>query len=109
MKTPQEEAELEILSMAGTCNCLTKSPDIKYHQKLCVYRLIVERNSLIEQNKLLIAVARAADTILVDYMAYFVDWERMANDKTYKPDYPDNVLKAQAALQALRETRKVEL
>lgn len=57
----------------------------------------------------LIAVAQAADVILTDYMTYFVDWERMANDKSYKPEYPDNVLKAQAALQALRATGKVEL
>ena len=90
MKTPQEEAELQILSIAGTCSCLTKSPEIVYHQKLCTYRLIVERNSLIEINKLLIAVTRAAnvyvDSGLVD------DW-----------------IDLQDEIKALRTTRKVEL
>lgn len=94
MKTPQEEMKIEILSIAGTCNCLTKSPDIKYHQKLCVYQLIVERNSLIEQQKLLIAVARAANKVAVapSQLLRFQELNGLDN-----------------ALIALRATRKVEL
>jgi len=31
-------------SLIGSCNCLTKTPEVKYHKKGCKYRLIVERN-----------------------------------------------------------------
>lgn len=32
-------------SLVGSCNCLTKSPDIQYHKRGCKYRLISERNA----------------------------------------------------------------
>lgn len=31
-------------SEVGSCDCLTKSPDIQHHKKGCKYRLIVERD-----------------------------------------------------------------
>lgn len=43
-------------SIAGSCNCLTMSPDIRYHKRGCKYRLISERDALRT------AVARHRDT-----------------------------------------------
>lgn len=34
------------LSIVGSCTCLTKTPDIKFHKADCRYRLIVENEQL---------------------------------------------------------------
>lgn len=36
-------------SLAGSCNCLTKTPEFRFHKKGCKYRLICERNELVRQ------------------------------------------------------------
>ena len=38
-------------STFAACDCLTKSPEIKYHKKGCKYRLVVERDEAKEQAK----------------------------------------------------------
>ena len=35
----------DLISIIGTCECLTKTPDIRYHKKDCRYRIISERNT----------------------------------------------------------------
>ena len=35
-------------SIVASCNCNTKTPEVKYHAKGCKYRLISERNMLLE-------------------------------------------------------------
>lgn len=40
------EKELDINEqLIGSCSCLTKTPDPKYHDKLCYYRLLMEKIS----------------------------------------------------------------
>ena len=34
-------------SIVASCNCNTKTPEVKYHAKGCKYRLISERNMLL--------------------------------------------------------------
>ncbi len=38
-------SKVESDSTVGSCDCLTKTPDIEYHKPGCRYRLIVERNA----------------------------------------------------------------
>lgn len=40
----KELRDLESDSVVGSCNCLTKTPDIQHHKPGCKYRLIVERD-----------------------------------------------------------------
>lgn len=35
-------------SIVASCNCNTKTPEVKYHAKGCKYRLISERNMLLD-------------------------------------------------------------
>ena len=40
--------KLQLISI-GSCDCLTKTPDIEYHDKFCRYRLITEAIRYIEK------------------------------------------------------------
>lgn len=46
-------------SIIGSCNCLTKTPDIKFHKKGCKYRLIMERDAARKQ----LTLANISDSI----------------------------------------------
>lgn len=39
-----KEQQLESDSVVASCDCLTKTPEVKHHKKGCKYRLITERN-----------------------------------------------------------------
>lgn len=43
------EAQLEDDSIVASCNCLTKTPDVRYHKPGCKYRLISERDDARQQ------------------------------------------------------------
>lgn len=38
-------------SVVASCNCMTKTPKVKYHAKGCKYRLICERDELLDTVK----------------------------------------------------------
>lgn len=45
--------------IVGSCNCLAKTPDIKFHKKGCKYRLIMERDAARKQ----LTLANISDSI----------------------------------------------
>ena len=60
-------------SIVASCNCNTKTPEVKYHAKGCKYRLISERNILLE---VLEELMPHPDGMSID---------RIDNDKGYEP------------------------
>jgi hypothetical protein len=45
MSLSPETDELDSDSIVASCDCLTKTDEVKFHRKGCKYRLIQERNS----------------------------------------------------------------
>lgn len=63
----------------GSCDCLTKTPDIKYHKPGCKYRLISERNDArSEAGRLLIVESQQKDQFEAMREAIGVAYEAIA-------------------------------
>lgn len=57
----EAEKRLEFMrAMSGSCNCVTKTPEAKYHDELCYYRLLKEKE---EQIKLEEELEKANDLL----------------------------------------------
>lgn len=44
-----DQRRLESDSIVGSCDCLTKTPEVKYHKPGCKYRILSERDEAREQ------------------------------------------------------------
>lgn len=61
------ESSIESDSVVASCNCLTKTPEIKFHKLGCKYRLIVERDEAKAEVERLREVIESAYRILSPY------------------------------------------
>lgn len=49
MMLKHDATRLESDSIVGSCDCLTKTPELKYHKPGCKYRILTERDEAREQ------------------------------------------------------------
>lgn len=49
LSNPDVVGAIDDDSIFASCNCLTKTPEVRFHKKGCKYRLICERNELYKQ------------------------------------------------------------
>jgi hypothetical protein len=80
-------------SIAGSCNCMTKSNEVEAHQRGCKYRLIMERDMAREEAKFLgqvldsalVALQESKETLLSTEKAR-ANWQKVANERGEKLD-----------------------
>lgn len=82
----EAERRLEFMrAMSGSCNCVTKTPEAKYHDKLCYYRLLKEKEEQIELEE---ELEKANDLLSeIEEDSFFLDPNIEDDDDFFKEPY----------------------
>ena len=74
MMLKHDASRLESDSIVGSCDCLTKTPEVKYHKPGCKYRLISERDEARDWQN--VKVSKAGETHTLGTLIQLLERER---------------------------------